>query len=379
MWARMSLYTRLALCLAVSGAATVLSACGSPQQTASALPAQARIAAVRRAAAPVVVVRTFTAGTTPGFLATAFAYDITLGPDGNMWFTDGGTPAIGKITPDGKVTEYKAGMTRGARPYAIAAGPDGNMWFSDECGGIGKVTPNGKITEYSIDGISTAASPNGIASSGGAIWTMAQGPPNLLIRVDVANGNLKAYPTPAKYSFDGSLAADAAGNLWTMGSIGENGIMIERKPQGAFVFHWTGLVHAATLCCPNYAPRRIVIGPDGNPWYTTLYWLRKTEAGNVIATTSASGTTIFPVDKPLIPYTAYPSGIAVMNKHVWFSGDDPFAVNGGLWRMNENGKQIAFPVAANPVQIAPDGAGNMWMTAEGFDHPAQIVEVVDPK
>jgi hypothetical protein len=31
------------------------------------------------------------------------------------------------------------------------------------------------------------------------------------------------------------------------------------------------------------------------------------------------------------------------------------------------------------VQLAADGGGNLWFTAEGFDHPAQIVEATIPK
>jgi hypothetical protein len=50
-----------------------------------------------------------------------------------------------------------------------------------------------------------------------------------------------------------------------MMQIGERGVMLQRKSHGGYVVHDTGLVHAATLCCPNFAPRRIVIGADGIP------------------------------------------------------------------------------------------------------------------
>src|SRR6266436_741926 len=50
---------------------------------------------------------------------------ITLGPDGNLWFTESRADQIGKITPNGSITEYPlpSGVASG-----IAAGPDGNLW-----------------------------------------------------------------------------------------------------------------------------------------------------------------------------------------------------------------------------------------------------------
>src|SRR5204862_11831 len=72
---------------------------------------------------------------------------ITNGPDGNVWF--GEIEKIGKITPDGKITEY---VIAGSGPYGLAAGPDGNVWFTERLssGAIGKITPDGKITEYAL-------------------------------------------------------------------------------------------------------------------------------------------------------------------------------------------------------------------------------------
>lgn len=75
--------------------------------------------------------------------------DITAGPDGNVWFTEtdgiGGSDQIGRITPDGVVTEFGNDLDR---PFAITAGPDGNVWFVERGGRIGKVTPAGEFTFY---------------------------------------------------------------------------------------------------------------------------------------------------------------------------------------------------------------------------------------
>jgi virginiamycin B lyase len=365
------------------GATLSLAACGSSQQPSlAALPFQSNATSEKTFAAPAKtaapIFHTYTAGKTKGFPAGAVAADITAGPDGAMWFTDPSTPAIGRISAAGNVTEYTTGLIGKSRPASIVAGTDGNLWFSDSEGAIGRITTAGAIVEYSIERFSKAASPDGIAvGNDGAIWSIAPGPPNLLVRVG-ANGQLSVFKVPARLAPDGSLAADAAGNLWMMTGVvgGQNGIMLQRKPGGGFVDHKTGLVRAETLCCPNLAPKRIVIGPDGNPWYTTLYWLRANAGGNVIATTTPSGTTLFKLNKTNMPFAVYPSGITAKKNDVWFVGDDPFQVQGGLWHIDESGNQVGYVIPYNPIGIAPDASGNLWITADAFDNPAQIVEAV---
>ena len=106
-----------------------------------------------RAAAPVGLIEEFP--------MHANVVGITPGPEGNLWFTlntpfgKNGRNAIGRITPQGKVARFKAGLSRGTEPSEIVAGPDGNLWFtydrgiqSFSGGGVGRVTPQGTITEF---------------------------------------------------------------------------------------------------------------------------------------------------------------------------------------------------------------------------------------
>src|SRR5947207_6651225 len=77
--------------------------------------------------------------------AAASAHAITLGPDGNLWFTETIGNKIGQITPDGAITEYSL-PTPNSGPGAIIQGPDGNLWFTangNGSGGIGKITTGG--------------------------------------------------------------------------------------------------------------------------------------------------------------------------------------------------------------------------------------------
>jgi streptogramin lyase len=73
----------------------------------------------------------------------SFPYDIFAGPDGNVWFTDGGNgpnppipSAIGRISPSGVITEWSQGLegAGGSSSTVLGGtlGPDGNVWFTDQ-------------------------------------------------------------------------------------------------------------------------------------------------------------------------------------------------------------------------------------------------------
>src|SRR5689334_5753702 len=73
---------------------------------------------------------------------------ITTGPDGALWF--GTEDAIGRMTLDGSVTTYPLPIP-GSKGEAITTGPDGNLWFTEFHGGrIGRITPAGVLTEFDI-------------------------------------------------------------------------------------------------------------------------------------------------------------------------------------------------------------------------------------
>jgi hypothetical protein len=60
---------------------------------------------------------------------------VTVGADGNLWFTENFAPSIGKITPAGVITEYA--ISSGNNANRITSGADGNLWFT-ETSGIGE-------------------------------------------------------------------------------------------------------------------------------------------------------------------------------------------------------------------------------------------------
>ncbi|HTA38218.1 MAG TPA: hypothetical protein VK760_04040 [Candidatus Acidoferrales bacterium] len=356
---------------AIAALAFALAGCAVSPQSSAPLPARAEV----RHSASAPVLRVFTAGKTKGFPKGSVPYDITLGPDGAMWFADGNVPGVGRIDSHGAVVEYTKGLPIGALPYSIVNGTDGNLWFSDASGAIGSITPAGTIHEYSVLGVTNGGVPLGVAAApDGAIWAIVIGPPSLLVRLE-KNGKMSVVKIPKQYQADGSLAADAGGALWMMVRQGEDGIMLERKARGGWSAHATGLNDARLPCCPNRAPKRIAFDRFGNTWFSTLYWLDPKIPGNLVGEVTASGTKLFPVRSRGM-MSVYPSGIATSGTDVWLAGDSPFQIAGGLWRIGEKGTQWAYPITNNPIDLAADASGNLWMTAEAFDKPGQIVEAV---
>jgi virginiamycin B lyase len=69
-------------------------------------------------------------------------FDITAGPDGNLWFTEEIGNAIGHISTSGSFIPGGSGIpTASSRPEGITSGPDGNLWFTEEGGGkIGRIS-----------------------------------------------------------------------------------------------------------------------------------------------------------------------------------------------------------------------------------------------
>src|SRR5205823_578672 len=77
-------------------------------------------------------------------------FDVTPGPDGNLWFTDQGTtPAIGRIDPAGNIHEFD--LSAGVSPAGIAAGPNGDLWFANAGAtpSIDRITTSGVVEHFS--------------------------------------------------------------------------------------------------------------------------------------------------------------------------------------------------------------------------------------
>ena len=76
-----------------------------------------------------------------------FGSGITGGSDGNVWLTiNRSDPQIGRVTPTGTFTFFKAGLPDAFDVWDITTGPDGQLWFVGGDSGFGQITTAGAIT-----------------------------------------------------------------------------------------------------------------------------------------------------------------------------------------------------------------------------------------
>ena len=189
------------------------------------------------------------------------ASGITVGPDGNVWLTDSNCRSmIAKVTPDGKVTEYKVSN---AVSQSIVAGSDGNLWFTEARNKIGRITTEGKIKEFP-----TSSAPGNItAGPDGALWVTE---PGKIARITTGGVITNEFVIPHAVSgpgFPGFIVTGADGNLWFSGyeryrGFGYNLDVIGKiTPKGAVTDYVISPL-------PNHGATGIALGPDGNIWFT---------------------------------------------------------------------------------------------------------------
>jgi streptogramin lyase len=180
---------------------------------------------------------------------------ITVGRDGNLWFTEYGGNKIGRITPAGVVTEF-AIPTAGSQPYGITLGPDGNVWFTEYAANkIGRLAPGGAVIEFAIP--TAHCAPTEItAGPDGKLWFTEQG--GNKIGAITVTGTVTEFAVPRQGSFPFAIAAGPDGNLWFTEVLGNN--IGKIGPAGS--------VTEFSIPTSNSQPVGITPGPDGNLWFT---------------------------------------------------------------------------------------------------------------
>ena len=213
---------------------------------------------------------------------------IAPGPDGNMWFTDNfhpfGDPAsydIGRVTPAGVVTTFKAPTpANGCQcvgASGITAGPDGNVWFTGtDAGNLYSITPDGStITVYPMPGATTrsgpqAAQPESVATGpDGNLW-ITDGANDFIDKVNPGcpGCGVTQYPLPSQASCVATGACEGPGTIIE----GPDGAMwFLTNNGGANLVGRIDMGGSITQFLPtnsNSGINDITSGPDGNIWFT---------------------------------------------------------------------------------------------------------------
>jgi virginiamycin B lyase len=220
---------------------------------------------------------------------------IAIGPDGDVWFTQyafyeaprelapgefpgpppdpPGPSAIGRISPDGMMSEYplptpddpRDGVPNGrALPRSITAGPDGAMWFTESgFGQIGRIGADGIITEYPLPSTDRVhAFPDGIVlGSDGGLW-FQEALAGRLGRIDPQTKNITerdyvpAGTNPMDRAVGGPLVFGPDKAFW----FGDGATTITRITTDARTTKFR-------IAPPADGIRSMVAGPDGQIWF----------------------------------------------------------------------------------------------------------------
>jgi len=274
-------------------------------------------------------------------LVPANPLGIALGPDGNLWFTMNAVPEVGRITPDGVITEFPVPASQG---LAITAGPDNALWFTAQGGFVYRMTTDGTITNsYTVpsDGDGIATGPDG------RIW-ISGGP---ITRLAPATGTQKTFPVDG---FSLGITAGPDGKMWftnpanffddgRVGSITMKGT-IDQFPVPP---------HANGAGTVGAEPWGITAGPDGNLWFADLF----DQVGKV---TTAGAVTMFPAAPGSTPYDI----AAGADGNLWFTAQ--YASR--IVRITPAGVKTGFALPApfaGPTGITAGPHKSVWFAEFG--------------
>jgi virginiamycin B lyase len=288
---------------------------------------------------------------------------ITAGRDGSVWFTEfiAHGNKIGHVSLDGTLTEFSvpsADKAINSEAFDITLGPDGNLWsaFSNGFAGskyitsIIRVTPDGAMTAFVL--------PNNVSArllhfgQDGALW-FSEG--NKLGRM-TTDGHFTEYPVPVPESAP------------------RNGEMVDLcvGPAGALWYTWYGANYIGRMTLSGqaknfpipYTGLQIISGPDGALWYTeaespalgqSIGALRPGVFGHI---TTEGVVTEAPIETNLAPLIFIPG----LEGALWFTLFEPGDQTMRLARTAAGGQVTIYSTPQFPLTSAVAAApGLIWL------------------
>jgi len=202
--------------------------------------------------------------------------------------TTGVPSASTAITPTPTFYSFSI-PTSSSGPDWITLGPDGNMWFTEETAGkIGRITPAGIVNDFAIP--TAASGPSGIISgSDGRLWFCEYSASK--IGAMTTSGTFAEYPTAFAGDGPGLLVDRGDGTIWYTGYGGDH---ISVQPING------SAAYGVSVPTANAAPYGITTAVDNNIYFTE-------QDGNNIGHLPNTGTV--PVEVPLLSPASYPEQI----------------------------------------------------------------------
>ncbi len=288
----------------------------------------------------------------------AQADSITLGPDGNLWFTEDNAAKIGWITPQGHIREPLS-LTPGSNPSVIVLGPDRNLWVlengSDK---IARVTPQGHIREFPLP---PGSNPVGLAAGkDGNLW-FTEFQTNKIGRMNTSGEVTGEFPIPTLNSGAASITQGPDGNLWFDEQRGNQ--IGQITPDG----HIAECAYSTPPVSSTDNNHNLTAGPDGNVWFTDFWH-------NTIGWITPDGCHIteYAVPTP----NSVPTGIVTgPDGNLWFTECVPNSSrtscesSSKIGRITPQGQikisEYSLPIPnSGPAGITTGPDGNVWFTED---------------
>jgi streptogramin lyase len=178
-------------------------------------------------------------------------------PGDDIWVTDFNNDSIHRYDiPTGVFTEFPTPAGSGnTDPLDVTVAPNGIVWFTEGVGQIGRLDlATGIITEFDVEGFPREIN----IASDGAVWFTERFAPQAVGRLDPDTNNLTLFPA------DGApkdiAPAGPHGSMWLTRSTGGNIARISP----------TGAITATSKVVKGSEPLGITVAPDRNPWFTML-------------------------------------------------------------------------------------------------------------
>jgi streptogramin lyase len=269
------------------------------------------------------------------------AFEITAGPDGNVWFgentTVGSTTSqgVGRISPAGVITEFPIPDT-GSEINGLKTGPDGKIWMT-------RFGVSNQVSRISTTGVFEHV----LSTADRQPCCVTPGPDSNMwfslfhsVGIVTTSGVLSELAVPATTQVD-TLVTGPDGAVWF---VEENANRIGRITTA-------GAVTEFAIPTPNALPFDITSGADGNLWFTESG--RPTQVGRI---TPSGVITEFPI--PPLPIGGLGAIISGPDCNLWFTH------NGGkIDRLTAAGALTEFPVSGFPNHLTFGSDGNIWFTS----------------
>jgi virginiamycin B lyase len=266
---------------------------------------------------------------------------ITLGSDGNFWFTEGNVQNVSRITPGGAITEFPQ-VCPSCLPNDIVQGPNNILYFTSNDSGLGRITTGGVVMAQ-VAPANTGALGNGMAAFGTDIW-YASSVTSSIWRFNTVTSTFTEFVPPTA----GTIPYDVA--------VGANGIVWFTEPGANKIGRLDPASGVITEAALTREPRQITVATDGSVWFTERF---ANAVGRLVPATNQ--VTEF------APFTGAPSpeGIAAApDGSVWIT--QSFAGNVARLTLSATGTLV---IAQGPnvkgsepfnITVAPNG--DPWYT-----------------